>query len=120
MARPRIHFEAARAVLAEHGEMQAGALAAAIGVSNGTLGSAMRVPEAEGLIVKRGQGRQVFYSLPAEGEAQAVDPEDIRWTIWDDGDLVIYGLEPNTDGSHTIPAKVLDSIKRRIAWSPAQ
>lgn len=99
MARHAQHLESAKAELAERGEMKARDLADAIGVSAPTLYSGIKSALLRGEIVKRNEGRAVFYRLPGqEPEAEASDRPDFNAALWADGDLVLVGVELNADG----------------------
>jgi DNA-binding transcriptional ArsR family regulator len=116
MARPRIHFEAAKAQLEEHGEMRAGDIAERLGISPGTLASAMRVPERDGEILRRHEGRQAFYKLPEdEGEE---GPEEFNAAAWADGDVDLYGIIPLDDGGFRLTPEMVTKLKRVITWMP--
>ena len=123
MPRPRAHLERAKAHLTEHGRTRAGVLSDALGITPAVLIAAMKSALESGEVVKTREGNGTYYELgdgtaPEVEEAADGEAAEIRWTIWDDGDLVIYGLQENTDGSHTVPAPVLEAIKKRIAWTP--
>ena len=84
-------------------------LAEALGWSSATLIGAYRPGLDSGELVKTYERRSVTYSLAEEG-----GPQEVRWVWWDDGDLIVYGLEENTDGSHTLPAQLVEAIRKRI------
>lgn len=106
MGRPRIHFEAVKAYLAEHGETRARELADAVGITLASLKSAVRKAEQDEEILKRLQGRVAYYRLPGQepGEAEAEEPQaddklpEFNAGLWADGDLVLVGVELNADG----------------------
>lgn len=127
MPRAPYHLPAIKRALAaaDSREMRSCDLARAVELKGSTLLAAVAPGLRDGVLEKRQEGRSVFYRLadgievePAEDEP--AQPSEIRWSIWDDGDLVVYGLQENEDGSHTVPAQVLEAIRKRIAWSPAQ
>lgn len=123
MARPRVHFESAREHLAEHGETRAGELAAAIGLDPGTLTSALKTPLREGIVLKRLEGRDVFYRLPIEGEQPADDTDDEPHRFYGrldtDGDLDLYGLVELNDGGHRVPAENVARLRQLLRGEPA-
>lgn len=127
MPRANAHLQHAREYLAEHGETRGGTLANAIGVKQSTLVASIGRAIARGEIKERQDGRAKYYSLGSVAPAEGADEEreeqtqpEVRWTHWDDGDIVIYGLVENEDGSHTIPAHIVQALKNRLAWSPAR
>lgn len=121
MARAGEHIKRVIAHLQEHGRTQSSVLCTELGIEPGVLIAAVRLSVERGEVTKEKEGRCVFYALgdgaPLEQEEGAEESE-IRWAWWDDGDIVMYGLVENEDGSHTIPAAVLGEIRKRIAWGP--
>lgn len=99
MPKQPVHLESAKAHLAEHGETRAKELADAIGVAPGTLQAALKCAVRDGFVVKRMEGRAVFFSLP-DGEPQPADGDapDFNAALWADGDLVLVGVTLNDDG----------------------
>jgi hypothetical protein len=115
---------ASRAVayLQEHGETRGAALAEALETSSSALAYALRNALDAGDVQRRKEGHAVFFRMRDQEPAgvDSSEPDPIRWCHWDDGDIVIYGLQENEDGSHTIPASVVQALKNRLAWSPAR
>lgn len=103
-------------------------LAAALDVEPTVFVQCMAAPRKHGLVAARqseGRGRALLWSLgdgAAFEEAADADlteePDVPRFCLWDDGDLQVWGIEANEDGSFTIPLETLGRIKARIAWSP--
>jgi len=124
MPRAPYHLPTIKRALAD-GELRSCDLARAVDLKPSTMLAAIAPGVRAGEVLERREGRSVFYRL-AEGaviepaEEGPAAPGEIRWSLWDDGDLVVYGLQENEDGSHTVPAAVLGAILKRIAWSPAQ
>lgn len=127
MARAPQHLNAALAYLAEHGETQMGVLAAAIGISPGTLYSGLATALVRGHIVKRNEGRSVFYRLPEQGAlerqpaatvSQAVEgepaPSGFQAAAWADGDLDLYGLIELEDGGYRLTAAMVKPLRRLL------
>lgn len=103
MGRPRIHFEAAKALLEANGEMRAADICTELGIPQATLNSAFRVPERDGEVFKRKEGRHSYWRLteePAANDDTASDEAPkFNAALWADGDLVLVGVELNTDGN---------------------
>lgn len=105
MPQPRVTMGRAVEYLKEHGETQANQLAETLGVTPGTLTSAVKSGVLEGTIVKRKEGHHAFYSLgdgtPPEPPApQMTELGDFMPSLWADGELRLQGMpEPCEDGS---------------------
>lgn len=111
--------------LTEHGETQMTALAEAIGVSPATLYSGVATAIARGEIVKRSEGRAVFYGL-GNGTPAANDtrqrPEPVADTgpqfnaaLWADGELILWNVDLNEDGrSLTLNADETRTLRRLL------
>jgi hypothetical protein len=112
MARTNTHLPRAIAHLTEHGETRSCDLAKALDITAGTLVACLTRAVTRGEIVERTEGRSKFYSV---GTSAATDDAPVRWAHWDDGDIVVYGLVENDDGSHTIPRAVVEQMRKRFA-----
>jgi DNA-binding transcriptional ArsR family regulator len=103
MGRPRIHFAAATELLEANGEMRACDIAEKLGITPSILASAMRVPERDGEIFRRKEGRHALYrlteELPAANDESSGEKPKFNAALWADGDLVLVGVEMNTDGN---------------------
>jgi hypothetical protein len=119
MARPPVHLTSAKAVLADRGEMKAGPLSEAIGVSPATLLSGIKAAILRGEILKRNEGRAVFYRLPGQepgGEDADEVSKEFNAALWADGDLVLVGVTLNADGnSVTLGPKQAHQLRRLLA-----
>lgn len=124
MAAPRKHFGIAKALLAEHGEMQAKDLAAAMGVNCGTMLAALACPIRDGEVIKRTEGRAVFYSLGEEriervpvrqaAREEAAAPK-FNASLWADGELILWNVKINEDGrSLTLDADQAGMLRRLL------
>lgn len=51
-------------------------------------------------------------------EPEEVEPD--AYVFCRTGEIILVGLEPDEEGRITIPADLVNSIKRQIAWSPAR
>lgn len=52
-------------------------------------------------------------------EQQQDEPEPLTWSIWDDGDLDLFGLVELENGGHRIQAKDVARLRLMLAWLPA-
>lgn len=115
--------------LPEGTELTTADFAAALGVDQGVFVQCMKAPRKHGLVTARqseARGRALLWSLGdgAPGTADDADAdtteeaEEPRFCLWDDGDLQVWGIEQNEDGSFTIPLETLGRIKARTTWSP--
>lgn len=120
MPQPRKTMKAAETYLAEHGETQAGKLADALCVTPGTLTSALKPAILEGTVTKRKDGHSCYYSLgsgePVNRSPAAAVPvdESFNASLWADGDLVLYGVEMNEDGSTVTLSRSRVAMLRRL------
>jgi DNA-binding transcriptional regulator PaaX len=127
MAREPQHLKTATAYLAENGETRMTDLANGIGISVGTLYSGLASAIARGDIVKRNEGRSVFYRLPGQDAlerrpapaAPGVEGDDERpkfnASLWADGELILWNMEMNEDGrSLTLDARQTRMLARLL------
>jgi hypothetical protein len=121
MGRPRIHFEAAKALLEAKGEMRANDLAAAIGITPSTLASAMRVPLRDEEVLRRKEGQHAFLRLPGEEPAakEGAEVKEFNAAAWADGDVDLYGIIELDDGGYRLTPAMVAKLKRVITWMPA-
>lgn len=122
MARNPQHLPAVLAYLTEHGETQMKDLASAIDVSPATLYSAVASALVRGEIVKRSEGRNVFYRLPDQPsmERQPAPPATVApignfdARAWLDGDVDLYGLVELEDGGYRLTAPMASRLRRLL------
>jgi predicted transcriptional regulator len=123
MPQPRKTLKLAEIYLQKHGETRAGALADALGVTAGTLTSAIKPAVLEGTVAKRTEGRSVFYStgngIPTSPRLlEEHEERSFNASLWADGDLVLYGVTINDDGeSVTIGRQNVTLIRRLLTGS---
>lgn len=101
MARPPLQLHAAMAQLTEHGEMRGKALADALGVAVENLNPTLRRALANGELLRRHEGRAVFYRLPDQEPGGPDAPEGtpkFNAALWADGELVLWNVDLNDDG----------------------
>lgn len=47
------------------------------------------------------------------------EPDPVTWTMWEDGDLDLFGLQEIDGGGHRMPAEALRRLRKFVAWMPA-
>lgn len=52
-------------------------------------------------------------------EQQQDEPEPLSWSIWDDGDVDLFGLVELENGGYRIQAKDVARLRLMLAWLPA-
>jgi hypothetical protein len=118
MPQPRVTLKRAHAYLSANGETQANALASALGVTPGTLSSAVKAGLLEDTIVKRKDGHNVFYSIGAGESPDGSEFKDgldgFNAALWADGDLVLHNVEMNDDGSTITLSRRRVALLRRL------
>jgi len=59
-------------------------------------------------------------STAEDRTAEVEAASQVTWSMWEDGDLDLYGLHELADGSgHRLPAEALARLRKFIAWMPA-
>ena len=89
-------------------------LADAIGCGRQSLSACLKAARLGGDLHAEKDGKDYVWSLPPE-----VGEPEFNAALWADGDLVIYGAQANSDGSVTLTADQVATVKRLISWSPA-
>lgn len=106
----------------EHGIWTSTEVAAQMDVSQGALTLHLNAAIKHGVLLRELVDGKCQYSLGAQPEA-APEPEpddaevEFRFALWNDGELVIYGAQENTDGSVTLSRDQVAEIKQMIAWA---
>lgn len=55
----------------------------------------------------------------ASAEEEAPHEQPLTWSIWDDGDVDLFGLVELENGGYRIQAKDVARLRRMLAWLPA-
>lgn len=80
------------------------------GIKHRNVSSHVKGAVANEMLFVRHEGRKVFYSLQPE----EVKREAFSAALWDDGDLVLRGVQINDDGSVTVTAEETARVKRLL------
>lgn len=122
-------------------ELAAAVICEDLGIDTNSFSVCMKPAREAGLVRTRKEGRLLIWSLgdgtpdlpprdeeevdpalpPRRQKAEQAEPveQPFNAALWADGELVLYGVQENEDGSFTLTAQQVATIKRMIAWCPA-
>lgn len=108
-------------LLQAEGELSGAQICSKLSMMQNAFARASAPAVADGRILRRRDGRVFWYSLgeqphheAAEAAEDAEDEPVVRFALWDDGDLQLWGLNAADDGSVTVDAAVVAKIRARL------
>jgi hypothetical protein len=58
-------------------------------------------------------------STPEAASAEVDEEPEVTWTMWEDGDIDLFGLVELENGGYRLPAEALGRLRKFVAWMPA-
>jgi hypothetical protein len=58
-------------------------------------------------------------STTEAASAQVDEEPEVTWTMWEDGDIDLFGLVELENGGYRLPAEALGRLRKFVAWMPA-
>lgn len=124
MPRAPFHLDTIKKVLAQEGEMRQADLMRAMGMSAGTIWSAVKSAIRSGEVLrreeKRGTRTSVYFRL-APGLQERMNSQreaaigNFRFRVYEDGDVDFHGLQELQDGGRRMTAAMFNKMLAEVS-----